>query len=160
MTNSIIKLLFNFNTSYIYVFISGIFLSISVNVITSILIEGSLKINTYMLYWLALALVISSIGSFGISILLEKARDEWESEGSPRDPEVIRGHIEEEKRFHLMKLTFLIILISLMTSIFLVFGYGFISPNTTVAPVTTTALNTTHNITVALNTTLNTTIWN
>ncbi|MCD4783161.1 MAG: hypothetical protein K8T10_04935 [Candidatus Eremiobacteraeota bacterium] len=143
------QLLFNFNIAYFYTFIAGIFVSLSVNIFTTALLTENLPISVYEIHWLALTLFVSAISAFGISALLENARGEWESAGSPYDPEVIRGFIEDEKRLHLMKFFFWIILISLVVSILMVFKYSFVTDINTTMANTTMANTTMTNITMA-----------
>ena len=133
------RLLFNFDTAYFYTFIAGILVSLSVNIFTTALLTENLPISVYKIRWLALTLFVSAIGAFGVSALLENARGEWESAGSPHDPEVIRGFIEGEKRLRLMKFFFWIILIGIVVSILMVFGYSFVTDIDTAMVNTTTA---------------------
>jgi magnesium-transporting ATPase (P-type) len=126
------RLLFNFDIAYFYTFIAGILVSLSVNIFTTALLTENLPISVYEIRWLALTFFVSAISAFGVSALLENARGEWESAGSPYDPEVIRGFIENEKRLRLMMFFFLIILISLAVSILMVFEYSFVTDINTI----------------------------
>ena len=114
------RFLFNFSIAYFYTFIAGILVSLAVNLFTTALLTESLPVSIYRVYGMALSLFISSIGAFGVSALLEGARSEWESAGSPRDPEVMRDFIEKRKRIRLMCFFFAIIFVGPILSIFLV----------------------------------------
>jgi len=101
------RFLFNFSIAYFYTFIAGILVSLAVNV--------------YRVYGIALSLFMSSIAAFGISVLLGKARSEWEAAGLPQDLTVIRrDYIESGKRIKLMRLSFAIIFAGTILSIFLI----------------------------------------
>ncbi len=92
------KLLFNFKIAYIYSFIAGILVAVSINLFTSVLLM-ELSSFRVKLMWLALFILISSFTAFSISIILEFARNEWQSAGSPNDEIVIReDFIEKGKR--------------------------------------------------------------
>lgn len=96
------KLLFNFKIAYIYSFIAGILVAVSINLFTSALLM-ELSSFRVKLMWLAFFILISSFTAFSISIILELARNEWQSAGSPNDEIVIReDFIEKGKRKKLL----------------------------------------------------------
>lgn len=90
------QFLFNFNVIYFYTYIAGILVSFAVNF--SFKTEG-LPVSVYRFKKMAFAILISSIGAFGISTFLEIARREWESHGSPKDSVAIRKYIEKQGKF-------------------------------------------------------------
>lgn len=118
------QFLFNFNIAYFYTFIAGILVSFAVNLFTTALLTEGLSVSVYRVHGMALSLLISSIGAFGVSALLEGARSEWELAGSPRDLIIIRqDYIETRKRMNLMWFFFTIIFAGSIVCIFL--GYDF-----------------------------------
>lgn len=116
------RFLFNFSIAYFYTFIAGILVSLAVNLFTTALLTESLPVSVYRVYGIASSLFMSSIAAFGISVLLGKARSEWEAAGLPQDPAVIRrDYIESGKRMKFMRFSFAIIFVGTILSIFLVF---------------------------------------
>lgn len=104
------QFLFNFNIAYFYTFIAGILVSLTANIFTTALLTERLPVRAYNIQLMALSLFISSLGAFRVSTILESARREWESEGSPKDPVVIRqDYIEKGKRKRLLWFYFAII---------------------------------------------------
>lgn len=114
------RILFNFNMAYFYAFIAGVLVSLAVNLFTTALLTETLPVSIHRVHGMALSLLISAIGAFGVSTLLESARGEWESAGSPRDPAVVRDFIEKRKRIGLIWFSFAVILVGPMLSVFLV----------------------------------------
>ncbi|KAF5417066.1 MAG: hypothetical protein C5S38_02255 [Candidatus Methanophagaceae archaeon] len=114
------QFLFKFSRAYAYTFIAGILVSLTVNLFTTALLTESLPISVYRVYGIASSLFMSSIGAFGVSALLESARSEWESAGSPRDPEIMRDFIEKRKRIRLMLFFFAIMFVGPILFILLV----------------------------------------
>ena len=115
------RFLFNFSIAYFYTFIAGILVSLAVNLFTTALLTESLPVSVYRVYGIASSLFMSSIAAFGISVLLSKARSEWEAAGSPQDPKVIRGlYIESGKRMKRMRFFFAIFFVGIVLSIFLI----------------------------------------
>ena len=114
------RFLFNFRIAYAYTFIAGILVSLAVNLFTTAFLTESLPVSVYRVCGIAFSLSMSSIGAFGVSTLLEGARSEWESAGSPHDPEVMRDFIEKRKRIRLMWFFFAIIFVGPILSMFLV----------------------------------------
>ncbi|OGH05453.1 MAG: hypothetical protein A2W22_00020 [Candidatus Levybacteria bacterium RBG_16_35_11] len=110
------RLLFNFTSAYIYTFIAGILVSLAANLFTTALLSKDLTIDIHRVYRIALSLFISSIGAFGVSLLLETARGKWELGGAEMDSGVIRGYIGKYMRWIL--LCFIIFIIGLTASIF------------------------------------------
>ncbi len=108
------RFLFNFNMAYVYTFIAGISVSLAVNLFTSALLTPSL---IHRVYGMALSLIISSIGAFGVSALLENARGEWESAGSPH--KLKRDFIERRKYMVLMYFFLAIFLAGAITFVLL-----------------------------------------
>jgi hypothetical protein len=108
------RLLFNFNSSYFYTFVAGILVSLAVNLFTTALLSKDLTVSIYRVHGIALSLLLSSIGAFGVSALLENARGKWESDGLLRDLEVIRAYIE--KRIRWIWFFFTIIIIGIIIS--------------------------------------------
>jgi len=111
------RFLFNFNIAYLYAFIAGILVSLAINLFTSALLTTSLPMSIHRVYGIALCLFISSIGAFGVSALLENARDEWESAGSPH--KLKRDFIERRKYMVLMYFFLAIFLAGAITSVLL-----------------------------------------
>ncbi len=115
------QLLFNFNIAYSYTFISGIMLALSANIFTTALFMEDRKVPIYWVYGLALSLLVSSMSALIVSMLLEKARNEWQSAGSPNDEIVIReDYIEKGMRRRFLWIFFILILIPLIPIIFYV----------------------------------------
>lgn len=114
------RFLFNFTSAYIYTFIAGILVSLAANLFTTAFLSKDLTIDIHRVYGIALSLFISSVGSFGVSVLLEIARSKWEMGGFQRDPLVIRDYID--KRMGYVLFCFIIFLIGLAASISLYFG--------------------------------------
>ena len=113
--------LFEFSRAYFYSFIAGIFVSLAVNLSTVAFLTENLPVGVYRICGIALSLLISSIGAFCLSALLEDARSEWEASGSPPDPNVIRrNYIESGKRVKRMRFSFAIIFVGSVLSIFLI----------------------------------------
>ncbi len=111
------QFLFNFNIAYFYTFTAGILVSLAANIFTTLLTAG-LPNSSRNVHWLAWSLFISSIGAFMLSALLESARNNWESAGSPKDPIVIRqDYIENGKRKILLWFYFAIIFVGPLTLI-------------------------------------------
>lgn len=115
------RLLFNFTSAYIYTFVAGILVSLAANLFTTALLSKDITIDIHRVYGIALSLFISSMGSFGVSVLLEIARSKWEMGGFQRDPLVIRDYIDNRMEYVL--LCFIIFLIGLVASISLYFGH-------------------------------------
>ena len=116
---SIKRFLFNFNRAYFYVFIAGILVSFAVSLFTTALLTVSLPVSGYRVYGMAFSFLVSSIGAFGVSAILEHARSEWETAGSPHDSEMMRKYIEKEKRILVMWFFFAIIFVGPVFLIFL-----------------------------------------
>lgn len=116
---SIKRFLFNFNRGYFYVFIAGILVSFTVSLFTTALLTTSLPVSSYRVYGMAFSFFVSSIGAFGVSAILEHARSEWETAGSPHDSKMMRKYIEKEKRILVMWFFFAIIFVGPVFSIFL-----------------------------------------
>lgn len=116
---SIKRFLFNFNRAYFYVFIAGILVSFAVNLFTTALLTVSLPVSIYTVYGMAFSFFVSSIGAFGVSAILEYARTEWETAGSPHDSRMRRKYIEKEKRMRMMWFFFAIIFVGPVLSILL-----------------------------------------
>ncbi|MEK7399957.1 MAG: hypothetical protein AAB116_23690 [Candidatus Poribacteria bacterium] len=112
------RFLFNFNRAYFYTFFVGILVSLAANLFTTALLTEKLPISFCRVYGISLSLFLSAIGAFGISALLENARSDWESSGTPRDPEVIRKDYVE-KQIKWMWFFFLIIVVGIILSAFL-----------------------------------------
>lgn len=108
------RLLFS---AYIFAFIAGILVSLATNLFTTAMLSKELTINIYRVYGIALALLISSIGAFGVSAFLETARSRWELGGSPMSSGVISGYISRYIRWILFCL--IIFLLGLFTSVFI-----------------------------------------
>ncbi len=118
------RFLFNFYTAYIYTFLAGILVSLAANLLTSVLTENT-SVSVYKACGM-ISLFISSIGAFCISVLLEVARDEWQSDGSPKDPVVIRqSYIEGTKRKRITLLWFLFVIIFVVPILLFIFGITF-----------------------------------
>lgn len=114
--------MFDFNRAYIYVFISGILVSLAANLFTTVFLTNEVPVSRDKVYEAALSLFISSIGAFGVSALLETAKSEWQSAGSPRDAVMIReDYIERGKRKKRLWFHFAIIFFGPIVSIFLFF---------------------------------------
>jgi len=111
------RLLFNFNMAYYYTFVSGIFISLAVNLFTDAFLAQSLPVSVNAVHRMGLFLFLSSIGAFGVSAVLEGARGEWEAIGSPRDPEVMRDYIERNRRPCWMWFFFALIVVGLTFSL-------------------------------------------
>lgn len=103
-------------STYIFTFIAGILVSFATNLFTTALLSKDLTIDTNRVYGIAFSLLISSIGAFGVSLLLETARGKWELGGAEMDSGVIRGYIEKYMRWIL--LCFIIFIIGLTAAIF------------------------------------------
>ncbi len=115
------QLLFNFNIAYSYTFISGIMVALSTNIFTTALFMENRQVPIYWVYGLALSLLVSSMSALIVSMLLEKARNEWQSAGSPNDEIVIReDYIEKGMRRRFLWIFFILILIPLIPIIFYV----------------------------------------
>lgn len=76
----LLSILFNFKTVSVYTFLSGIFISLSANLLTSIAVSDSLKIDSDRISCAAVILFISSASFFVISLLVDNAKSEWESD--------------------------------------------------------------------------------
>ncbi|AMM40468.1 membrane protein [Candidatus Desulfofervidus auxilii] len=111
------RFLFNFNIAYLYAFIAGILVSLAINLFTSALLTTSLPMSIHRVYGIALSLFISSIGAFGVSALLENARGEWESAGSPY--KLKRDFIERRKYIVWMYFSLAIFLSGVICSVLL-----------------------------------------
>ena len=105
--------LFNFKMAYFYTFISGIFAALSINIFTTALFSENSSISVNLAHILALLALLSSISAFMISVLLEIARDEWQSDGTPNDKIIIRQDYIE-KGIRKISLWFFIILFILL----------------------------------------------
>ena len=115
------QFLFNFSIAYVYTFIAGILVSLAVNLFTTALLTESLTVSVYRVSGIALSLFMSSTAAFWISVLLGKARSEWEAAGSPQDPKVIRDlYIGSGKRMKRMRFFFAIFFVGIVLSIFLI----------------------------------------
>lgn len=111
------RFLFNFNSAYFYTFVAGILVSLAANLFTTALLTEDPKICVHIVDASAFTLLVSSIGAFGVSALLENARSEWECSNRQSDPEVKRDFID--KRIPLIWVSFAVIFIGLIVSIFL-----------------------------------------
>jgi hypothetical protein len=115
------RFLFKFSIAYFYTFIAGILVSLAVNLFITALLTESLPVGVYRVCGIALSLLLSSIGAFCLSVLLEEARSEWKASGSPLDSNVIRrNYLESGKRVKRMRFSFAIIFVGSVLSIFLI----------------------------------------
>lgn len=103
------RLLFNYYASYIYSFIAGILVSISINLLTSLPFSVSSKLNLNQVYFISFSLLLSAIGTFGISANLEIARKEWERGGATLDEEAMRDRIDDKIRIKTLWFFFLLV---------------------------------------------------
>ena len=108
--------LFNFNMAYFYTFIAGVLVSFAVNLFTTVLLTEDLPVSSYRVYRATLFLFISSIGAFVVSAVLEGARSEWESVGSPMDQNMKSNLIMQKRRIYLLLFFFAMIFIGVYFS--------------------------------------------
>lgn len=112
--------LFNFKTTYFHAFVAGIWVSLAANLFTTAVLSQTLPMSTCKLYGIVVLLFVGSIGAFGVSGVLELARCDWESKGSPKDPTVMRqDYIERGGRANLLWFLFSLSVLSPMVALIL-----------------------------------------
>lgn len=121
-TNKIGELLFNFEVAYFYTFFSGILVALAANTLTTAIFTNNLPIPMIWVCVGSLSLFMSAMGAFMVSILLETARNEWESSGSPNgeyNKRII--YIESGKRKARLWLSFIFSIFFLFASLLIYF---------------------------------------
>jgi hypothetical protein len=118
--NRIKRFLFNFDRAYAYTFVAGILVTFAINLLTTALLTQSLPICVYKVYGASFFLLISAICSFAVGAVLDKARSEWQSVGSPKDEVVIReDYVEKGRRIKRLWSFFLSTIVGFILSMFL-----------------------------------------
>lgn len=123
------KLLFNFNNSYIYSFLAGIFVSISANLFTTVYTTSSNDKETIRLCILSLFFLLMSISCFSLSFLLNRARTKWIEDGAQQEPKIINRYIEIKMPWISFFFIGLIVLIFFSIIISIDFLYEYIEMN-------------------------------
>ncbi len=88
--------LFAFEAAYFYAFIAGIIVSLAVNILTTALLTEKLPIEMWRVYGMAFALLLSSIGAFGVSAVLEISRSDWERDGAQSNQRIKEKYAVEK----------------------------------------------------------------
>ncbi|TFH40873.1 MAG: hypothetical protein E4G94_08845 [ANME-2 cluster archaeon] len=123
MLKKIEESLFNFKMAYFYTFISGIFAALSINIFTIPLFNENISVSVDLVYTVASLALLSSISAFMISVRLEIARDEWQSDGTPNDKIVIRqDYIEKGMRKISLWFFFILFILLLISFILIIIG--------------------------------------
>lgn len=79
-------------------------------------------VYVYNVYGMILSLSISSASAFGVSVILQIARSEWESAGSPKDTVMQReDYIGKGNRMTLLWASFAIFIICFISFIYFYF---------------------------------------
>lgn len=91
------RLLLNFSNAYLASFLSGILVSLAANLAVAAFLTDKLPITHARVYSMASCFLIASIGAFGIGVVLEAARREWELGGCQQDQAVRQGFVETRK---------------------------------------------------------------
>jgi hypothetical protein len=95
------KLLFNYGVTHMYSYVAGILVSVGIQSLGRAVLQAAPVVSVYRAYAGALSALISSIGAFGLSAVLQEARASWAAAGRPTDPEVARDPIEKPGRLRL-----------------------------------------------------------
>ena len=110
---SINRLFFNFKTAYFFTFVSGIWMTMAVNLFTTLVLTKDLPVCNCRLYQIIFLFFIGALGAFGISALLEVARSEWESDDKNPDEQIIyKNYIHRGNRSILHWILFAICVLS------------------------------------------------
>lgn len=89
-------IIFNVRLSNYYSFLSGILVSLSINLFTTNILSHNPIMNTWIIHLVSLLFISSSIGSILISFMLESVRSETNISGSTRDPLFIQNCIDKK----------------------------------------------------------------
>jgi hypothetical protein len=89
----------SFGLANVYAFVSGIFLSLALNLLVSVLLADRLRIGQKTaLFSAAFAFLVSSAGFFVVNWNLEIARNEWLAEGASQNQKLLLEPIEARLR--------------------------------------------------------------
>lgn len=121
-TNKIGELLFNFEVAYFYTFFSGILVALAANTLTTAFFTNNLPVPNSKVCVGGIFLFMSALSAFCVSVILETARNEWESSGSPNgeyNKRII--YIESGKRKARLWLSFIFSISFLFASLLIYF---------------------------------------
>lgn len=105
--------IFSIHTGYLYSFIAGVFISIAINLFTNAILADKLSVSLNRLYGMSFFLLLSSVGAFGISTILERVRGIWEAAGAHFNKDIASDYITKLQKFFLL-LFFLFIVFGLI----------------------------------------------
>lgn len=89
----------SFGLASLYAFVSGIFLSLALNLLVSVLLADQLRTDRRVaLFSAAFAFLVSAAGFFVVNWNLEIARNEWLAEGASQNRKLLLEPIEARLR--------------------------------------------------------------